>query len=45
MTAILPFREQELQILVVEDDDNTIGVFVKFIQMRITLKVGGGFSV
>ncbi len=45
MPLILPFREREPHILVVEDDDNTLEVFMEFIQMRITPKVGGVYSV
>jgi CheY-like chemotaxis protein len=43
--TVLPFRKPDPHILVVEDDDNTLEVFVEFIQMAITPKVGGVYSV
>ena len=45
MATLLPFRKPDPHILVVEDDDNTLEVFVEFIQMAITSKVGGVYSV
>jgi len=45
MADILPFRKPDLHILMVEDDDNTLEVFVEFIQMAITPKLGGVYSV
>jgi CheY-like chemotaxis protein len=41
MADILPFRKPDPHILIVEDDDTTLDVFVEFVQMRITKRVRG----
>ena len=41
MVDILPFRKPDPHILIVEDDDTTLDVFVEFVQMRITKRVRG----
>lgn len=41
MPKILPFRKPDPHILIVEDDDNTLDVFVDFIRTRITPRVHG----
>ena len=45
MADILSFRKPDPHILIVEDDDNTLEVFVEFVQMAITPRVGGVCSV
>lgn len=41
MTKITPFKKPDPHILVVEDDRNTLEVFIEFIQMKITPNVSG----
>ena len=41
MADILPFRKPDPHILIVEDDDTTLDVFVEFVQMIITKRVRG----
>jgi len=41
MADILPFRKPDPHILIVEDDDNTLEVFMELVQMRITKRVRG----
>ena len=39
--TVLPFRKPDPHILIVEDDDTTLEVFVEFVQMKITKRVRG----
>ena len=39
--TVLPFRKPDPHILIVEDDDTTLEVFVEFVRMRITKRVRG----
>jgi hypothetical protein len=38
--TVLPFRKPEPHILIVEDDDTTLEVFLEFVQMAITPQFG-----
>ena len=44
MAKIIPFKKPPPHILIVEDDKNTVDVFVEFIQMKITNRVSGVFN-
>ena len=44
MAKIIPFEKPHPHILIVEDDKNTLDVFVEFIQMKITNRVSGVFN-
>ncbi len=41
VAKIIPFEKSHPHILIVEDDKNTVDVFVEFIQMKITNRVSG----